>query len=247
MERIYGINAVTVRLAGGKTGVHRLRLREGAASGRLEVLVARAKELGLPVTRMPSAELDAMTDIAHQGVALDVDPPGVHGEGLLDDLLAAPAGDLLFLILDGVTDPRNLGACLRSAASMGVHAVIVPKDNSAGLTPAAIKTASGGASIVPLVEVTNLARCLEKLQKANVWVVGTLLEAATTLAEVPLTGHIALVMGAEEKGLRRNTARHCDFLARIPMANAMLGFNVSVAAGICLYEARRQRDAKGPD
>lgn len=220
-------------------------LREGKRSSRLQRLERQAAESGLPIDRMTAAKFDALTDVAHQGVALIVDPPGARNEDALDGMLLVPDHDLLFLVLDGVTDTRNLGSCLRSAASMGVDAVIVPKDNSASLTPAAIKTASGGASIVPLVEVTNLARSLERLQKANVWIVGTLLETEKTLAETPLTGHIAIVMGSEERGLRQKTVRCCDFLARIPMANDALGFNVAVATGICLYEARRQRTDTG--
>ena len=244
-EYVFGINAVAARMAAGATGIHRLLLREGKRSTRLQQLEQQARDMGLPMERMAPAKFDALTDVSHQGVALVVDPPSVRNEDALDDLLVAPDHDLLFLVLDGVTDTRNLGSCLRSAASMGVDAVIVPKDNSASLSPAAIKTASGGASIVPLVEVTNLARSLERLQKANVWVVGTLLETEKTLAETPLTGHVAIVMGSEERGLRQKTVRCCDFLARIPMTNDSLGFNVAVATGICLYEARRQRGETG--
>lgn len=244
-EYVFGINAVAARMAAGAAGIHRLLLREGKRSPRVQELERQAGAIGLPVDRMAPPRFDALTDISHQGVALIVDPPTVRNEDVLDQMLRAPDHDLLFLVLDGVTDTRNLGSCLRSAASMGVDAVIVPKDNSASLSPAAIKTASGGASIVPLVEVTNLARSLERLQKANVWVVGTLLETEKTLAETPLTGHVAIVMGSEERGLRQKTVRCCDFLARIPMANESLGFNVAVATGICLYEACRQRSDTG--
>lgn len=243
METIVGINAVGERLAAGGAGVHRLLLREGKLSERLAAVETLARQQGVPVSRVAAGALDTLSDLAHQGVALEVDPPRPLAESHLDALVATPDHDLLILALDGVTDPRNLGACLRSAATLGVDVVIVPKDNSASLNAAAIKTAVGGASIVPLVEVTNLARTLERLQKSGVWVVGTLLETEKTLEDTPLTGHLALVMGSEGRGLRQNTIKRCDFLARIPMANDALGFNVAVATGICLYEAHRQRSA----
>jgi 23S rRNA (guanosine2251-2'-O)-methyltransferase len=165
------------------------------------------------------------------------------GEKQLDEVLEADNGPLLLLILDGVTDPRNFGACLRSAATLGAHAVIVPRDNSAPLNAAAAKTASGGASVVPVIAVVNLARCMEQLKARGIWIVGTLLDAPQALGQVDLTGDIALVMGSEERGMRDRTKKACDYLASIPMPYAALGFNVSVATGICLYEAVRQRAA----
>lgn len=243
-EALAGINSVTARLAQGNPGLQRLLVRRGSLSARLQAVCELAGERGCPVVKVDEAELDRASSVVHQGVILFVDAPVPRDERLLDELLAAGKGAenaRLFLILDGVTDPRNLGACLRSAATQGVDAVIVPRDNSASLTQAAIKTASGGASIVPLVTVVNLARCLEKLKRENVWIVGTALEAEQPLDTIDLCGDIAVVLGSEDKGIRRNTARHCDYLARIPMNNDALGFNVSVAAGICLYEVQRQR------
>ena len=149
---------------------------------------------------------------------------------------------LALLLLDGVTDPRNLGACVRSAAALGVDAVVIPKRRSAGLNPAALKAASGGMARVPLVQVTNLKRTVRQLQQANVWVVGLDGEADAVLNEVDMTGRIALIMGSEGEGMRRLTESACDYLARIPTGGSSL--NVSVAAGIALYEMARQRAVK---
>ncbi|MCB1693009.1 MAG: 23S rRNA (guanosine(2251)-2'-O)-methyltransferase RlmB [Pseudomonadales bacterium] len=240
-ETIFGINAVSVRLMAGGSGVHRLLLREGKLNARLSEIEAMAHANRIPVERIPEAELSARTAVSHQGVGLVVNPEHYLDESVLKDLLVQGSSPALLLVLDGVTDPRNFGACLRSAATLGVTAVIVPKDRSAPLGPAAIKTASGGASIVPVVRVVNISRCLATLKKQGVWVVGTLLQGAQDLDTIDLKGPTAIVMGSEESGIRRNTADQCDFLARIPMIVDDLGFNVSVATGICLYEAQRQR------
>jgi len=149
-----------------------------------------------------------------------------------------------FLMLDGVTDPHNLGACLRSADGAGVHAVIVPKDNSVGLTPIVQKVACGAAESIPLVTVTNLTRTLDKLQQQGCWVVGTDGEADQTIYELDLTGPTVIVMGAEGDGMRQLTRKQCDFLAKLPMAGGVESLNVSVATGICLFEAVRQRTVK---
>jgi len=239
-QTIFGINAVRSRLQLGHGGIEQLMVRAGALSPRLQQIVDLATEIGCEVNRVDMDQLDNMTGVTHQGVGLRLKPPKAIHEAALDRLVEENE-DLLLLMLDGVTDPRNLGACLRSAAALGAHAVVVPKNNSAPLNDAAIKTASGGASYVPLIQVINLARCMDRLQKLGVWMVGTLLDAEQSITEVDLCGKIALVMGSEEKGLRSNTVKHCDFLANIPMLNEQFGFNVSVAAGICLYEVNRQR------
>jgi 23S rRNA (guanosine2251-2'-O)-methyltransferase len=149
----------------------------------------------------------------------------------------------LLLVLDGVTDPHNLGACLRSADAAGVTAVIVPKDNAASITPVVRKVACGAAEVVPFIQVTNLARTLKQLQDARVWIVGTTGEADESLYQQDLKGPIAIVMGAEGAGMRRLTKEHCDFLVKLPMAGSVSSLNVSVATGICLFEAVRQRQA----
>lgn len=240
-QTIFGINAVSVRLSAGGDGVHKLLLRVGDLGKRLAEMERIAISRGLPIERIPESEFAKMSAVVHQGVGLVVDPMRYLDEDALMSLVESASSPLLLLVLDGITDPRNFGACLRSAATLGVDAVVVTKDRSAPLDAAAIKTASGGAAIVPVVRVVNLARCLGALKKLGIWVVGTQLEASEPLYDIDLTGNIAIVMGAEGAGLRRNTVTQCDFLARIPMIVDDLGFNISVAAGICLYEARRQR------
>ena len=241
---LFGINAVESRLRVGKQGVKSLLVREGQMSRRIETLVELAEAAAIPVERVTDRLLSEMTSISHQGVALNVVPLQMLGEKALDTILERHSNHLLLLILDGVTDPRNFGACLRSAATLGVHGVIVPKDNSAPLTAAAAKTASGGASIVPVVQVVNLARSIEQLKQRGIWIVWTLLEAEKALDQVDLTGNVAIVMGSEERGMRDRTKKSCDYLVNIPMPFASLGFNVSVATGICLYEATRQRQPR---
>lgn len=234
MTLVGGINAVEVALRSG-AGLC-LLLRDGHLNRRQAALEALAREMDCRVSR-----IDADDDRLQQGVALEVRAAGYRQAGELYQLLETPRQDWLFLVLDGITDPRNLGACLRNAASFGVDGVIVPRDRSAALNEAAIRTASGGASLVPVFQVTNLARCLDQLKDANIWTVGTVLESDVCLSDVDLGGSIALVMGAEDTGLRQKTRQRCDFLARIPMPVPDLSLNVSVATGICLYEAHKQR------
>lgn len=220
----------------------RLFIRQGRDSERLTELLELARQVGCPVERISR---EGLSDLAagqksHQGVVLFV-AAGVEPNISIEQLLREPKNRKLFLLLDGVTDPGNLGACLRSAATLGVDAVIAPKDASAPLNADAIKRSSGGADQVPYIRVVNLARCIKQLQSAGVWVVGTVLDTEQSISDIDLTGHIAIVMGSEGKGLREKTRKYCDFFATIPMANDALGFNVSVAAGICLYEVHRQR------
>jgi 23S rRNA (guanosine2251-2'-O)-methyltransferase len=182
--------------------------------------------------------------VNHQGVVATTQAPAALDEKALKTLIEDLQEPPLLLILNGVQDPHNLGACLRSADAAGVHAVIAPKDRSVGLTPTACKVASGAAETVPLVQVTNLARTLRWLQdEAGIWVVGTAGETDTLLYDADLQGPLALVMGAEGKGMRRLTREACDALVCLPMAGSVESLNVSVAAGICLFEAVRQRRA----
>lgn len=235
-ESVFGINAVTQAIRGG--GARRLIVKPGRLSSRLQQLVNDAEKLGVPVDRLDPDSVVGNT-VAHQGVVLQ--KTGGLTSVSLEDLLEARPGYRLFLILDGVTDPGNLGACLRSAVTLGVDAVIAPKDGSAPLNADAQKRAAGGAELVPYLQVTNLARSMQQLKEAGVWIVGTQLDAQQSLSSVDFNEHIALVLGAEGTGIRQKTAKNCDFLVSIPMADARLGFNVSVATGICLYEAQRQR------
>ena len=160
---------------------------------------------------------------------------------MLDELLDRLEVPPLLLVLDGVTDPHNLGACLRTADAAGVHAVIIPKDKSATLNSTVRKVACGAAEVVPLVAVTNLARALEKLRQKGLWVVGTAGDAEQTLYQQDMTGPLILVMGAEGTGMRRLTREHCDYLVHLPMQGSVSSLNVSVATGVCLFEAQRQR------
>ena len=185
--------------------------------------------------------MDQAIDGVHQGVALICNRGKTKGEDVLEQLLKDPVETPALLILDGITDPHNLGACLRNAAALSIQAVIAPKDRAVGLTPAAIKAASGAAERVPFIQVTNLARCMERLKQLGVWIVGTAVEDGQPLHKLDLTVPVALVMGSEGKGLRKLTREKCDSLAYIPIDQTQESLNVSVASGICLYEMRRQR------
>lgn len=240
-ERIHGVHAVEALLRHHPKRVKQLWLAEGRQDPRIQVLVDLAQAARIPVTQCQRRELDEWVEGVHQGVVADVSPSQVWGENMLDELLERSEGPPLLLVLDGVTDPHNLGACLRTADAAGVHAVIIPKDKSATLNATVRKVACGAAEVIPLVAVTNLARTLEKLQQRGLWVVGTAGEAEQDIYAQDLSGPIVLVMGAEGKGMRRLTREHCDFLVRLPMAGSVSSLNVSVATGVCLFEALRQR------
>lgn len=240
--QVYGLHAVEACLARHKARVRRLWIQQGRSDGRVEALVAAAAAQGVEVRRIAPDEISRLAgEGVHQGVLAEVDWPKPPTEDDLDELVAARGRDLLLLVLDGVQDPHNLGACLRTAEAVGVDAVIAPRDRAAGLTPVARKVAAGAAESLPFVQVTNLARALRGLQAAGVWLVGTAGEAATPLYRADLTGPLALVLGGEADGLRRLTRETCDVLVSIPMAGIVPSLNVSVAAGVCLFEARRQR------
>lgn len=237
-----GVNAVASALDNDPKRVEEVLVEEGNTGHRIRELVDRARALGVAVHRRPRGALDPLTPgRRHQGIAARyAAPPALDEEGLLERL--ADAGEnALVVVLDQVQDPGNLGACLRSAAAAGVTAVVVPRDRSAPLSPVARKAAAGGAEVVPLVTVTNLRRTLERLKKAGVWVAGASGDEGTPIWEADLKGPLALVLGGEEKGLRRLTAESCDLLVAIPTTGAVESLNVSVACGICLFEARRQR------
>lgn len=214
---------------------------------RMRELIALARKSAVPLSYVGREQLDEMSDGAnHQGVVARTRVPSSLDEKALEQLLAGLDVPPFLLVLDGVQDPHNLGACLRSADATGIHAVIASKDRSVGLTPTACKVASGAAETVPFIQVTNLARTLNSLQSGHgVWLVGTAGEADTSLYEADLKGPLAIVMGGEEKGMRRLTRESCDLLVKLPMAGAVESLNVSVAAGICLFEAVRQRAAAG--
>lgn len=237
---IYGIHSVEAALR--HHTVTKLWVNNTSNNKQLDNIIKASKDQGVTIQDAARAELTALANAtAHQGIVGEIKALMTGNEQTLAVLLAELAKPAFLLILDGVQDPHNLGACLRSAAAAGVDAVIAPKDRAAPLTPAARKVASGAADVVPLVSVTNLARTLKELKKRGVWTVGLAGEAATSLHATDLSGPLALIVGAEGSGLRRLTKKHCDFLAYIPMTDAVESLNVSVSAGIGLFEAVRQR------
>jgi len=242
-QLIGGMHSVRTALRHGPDSVLDIRVEARRRDRRMRELISLAKEMGVAVLQVSRDELDALLPKTnHQGVAACVRAPAAGDEKGLELLLNQLESPPLLLILDGIQDPHNLGACLRSADGAGAHAVIAPKDRSAGLTPTACKVASGAAESTPFFQVTNLARTLKSLREEhNIWLVGTAGEAEQTLYESDLKGPLGIVMGGEEKGMRRLTREACDFLVRLPMAGAVESLNVSVAAGICLFEAVRQR------
>lgn len=241
-ERVYGLHAVEAALRAGGP-VRTLRVVAGRGDRRVAALRALAESRSIPVHEASRSELDALAGGArHQGVVAEL-TPGAPVPADLDMLLVRAGASALVLVLDGVQDPHNLGACLRSADAAGVTAVVVPADRAAGLTPVVRKVACGAAEHVPFLAVTNLGRTLARLKDAGLWLVGAAGDASRSLYETDLTGPLALVLGSEERGLRRLTREACDFLVRIPMHGSVASLNVSVATGICLFEARRQRDA----
>jgi 23S rRNA (guanosine2251-2'-O)-methyltransferase len=241
-EFIFGLHAVQSLLKTAPTRVEKLFVLRGRDDQRVQKVLQLAQTQGISWEWQTRKEMDAMcAEGNHQGVIAVAKPGVLQDEGFLYQLLEQSQDPVFLLVLDGVTDPHNLGACLRSADAAGVQAVIIPKDNSAGLTETARKVACGAADSVPLVSVTNLSRCLQKLQELGVWLVGTCGEAKQTIYDLKLTGNLALVMGAEGAGMRRLTREQCDFLAHIPMQGSVSSLNVSVATGVCLFEALRQR------
>ncbi|WP_339906878.1 23S rRNA (guanosine(2251)-2'-O)-methyltransferase RlmB [Pseudomonas guineae] len=245
LEKIYGVHAVEALLRHHPKRVKQVWLAEGRNDPRVQVLLVLAADARVAVGQCERREMDSWVEGVHQGVVADVSPSQVWGEAMLDELLDRTEGAPLLLVLDGVTDPHNLGACLRTADAAGALAVIVPKDKSATLNATVRKVACGAAEVIPLVAVTNLARSLEKLQQRGLWIVGTAGEAEMDLYDHDLTGPTVLIMGAEGKGMRRLTREHCDYLVKLPMAGSVSSLNVSVATGVCLFEALRQRKAGG--
>lgn len=239
---IYGFHAVTSRVRQNPKGVTEIYFDQGRQDPRARELLKLAESQGVRVVLVDRARLDRIAGHdKHQGVVAGVDALTTYHD--VDDVLEQLTEPPLLLVLDGVQDPHNLGACLRVADAMGAHAVIVPKDRAVGLNATVRKVACGAAETVPFVMVTNLARTLRELKEQDVWVVGADGDADTELPAAKLEGPMALVLGAEGEGLRRLTKETCDQLVRIPMFGTVESLNVSVASGICLYEARRQRGA----
>ena len=241
-ETIYGIHAVKAFVSNHPERLIEVLALKGRDDQRLQPLINEIQRLGISVQFLNRQTLDKKAEgEVHQGIIARIHPLKELNENDLDHILQQQSSPLL-LVLDGITDPHNLGACLRTADAVGVSAVIVPKDKSAQLNSTARKVACGAAENVPLIRVTNLSRTLRELQQQhNIWVIGTAGEASETLYQTKLTGPLALVMGAEGEGMRRLTREHCDQLVSIPMAGTVSSLNVSVATGVCLFEIVRQR------
>lgn len=238
---VVGWHAVEAVLTRHPARVRGLWLAEGRQDPRAAGLERLAHQAGVALRRVSIRELETRTSEVHQGVLAEVTPLPPWDEDRLIEAIGAATSAPLLLALDGVQDPHNLGACLRTADACGALAVIVPKDRAAGLTASARKVAAGAAETTPLVTVTNLARCLRDLQQAGIWVVGAEATAERRADEADLRGPTLLVMGAEGSGLRHLTRQHCDLLVRLPSLGAVESLNVSVATGMLLYEACRQR------
>ncbi len=246
-ELVFGIHAVNALIKAAPERFIEIWLLKGREDERFMPIVNLARKYGISAQMVQRKVLDDKSEgEQHQGVVARVKPGKVFNENDLDDIIAqAEKNDIppFLLILDGVTDPHNLGACLRNADAAGVQAIIVPKDNAARLTATVRKVAVGAAESVPLVQVTNLARTMKALQQMGIWIIGTAGETDTCLYDTKLSGPMALVMGAEGKGMRRLTRENCDQLVKLPMAGSVSSLNVSVATGICLFEMVRQRSA----
>ena len=239
---IAGINAVAAALEHDADNVREVLVEAGAKNPRIADIETEARRKDIDVRRVTQQALDGVAGgLRHQGVAARYAAAKTWDEKDLAELVEAAHGKALVLVLDGVQDPHNLGACLRSAAAAGATAVVIPKDKAVQVTATVRKTSAGAADIVPVVRATNLARTLRELQKQGVWIHGLAGDAPATIHSLDLTGNVALVMGGEADGLRRLTREYCDHLARIPMPGDFESLNVSVATGIVLFEAVRQR------
>ncbi len=244
---LFGIHAVSAALSQGGASVAQLWRRRGRADRRLVDLIGLAEQHGIPVHECDGEVLDRLAaGGSHQGVVAELASATREvGEEALDGLIEAAGPQPLLLVLDGVQDPHNLGACLRSADGAGVCAVIAPRDRACTLTATVRKVACGAAESVPFVRVTNLARTLRHLKAQGIWLVGMAGEAQQSLYQTELTGPLALVMGGEERGMRRLTRDECDYLVHLPMHGQVESLNVSVATAVALYEAVRQRACAG--
>ena len=245
-KNLFGFHAVGVRIKTAPKSVYEVFYDVQRRDARMRAFTDRARDSGIKLVESDGLRLAKMCGShGHQGVVARVDALAqvTSLDELLENLEASGVKNPLLLVLDGVTDPHNLGACLRVADGAGAHAVIAPKDHAAGISAIVSKVASGAAETMPYFMVTNLARTLGELKERNIWVAGTSDDAEKTIYDVDLTGPVALVLGAEGEGMRQLTRKTCDQLVSIPMHGAVESLNVSVASGVCLYEALRQRRA----
>lgn len=239
---VYGLHVIPPILERSSQRILELWVDSSRHDERIQAILRLAQSLGIAVQKADRKRLDSMVgDSSHQGVVARVRSPHTGNEKELLDAITNLEHPPLLLVLDGVQDPHNLGACLRTADAAGVDAVIVPRDKACGLTATVSKVASGAAEVIPFFAVTNLARCLRELQQQGIWCIGLAGEAPTSLFDIKLSGPLAIVMGAEGKGLRRLTRETCDELAHLPMLGSVSSLNVSVSTGVALFEAVRQR------
>lgn len=239
-EYIYGWHPITTLLNLQPQKLKEIFIQNNRHDQKVQGTIALAKKNNITCSLVSKQKLDeSLPNSNHQGIAATI-TNSLYQEQDLPDLLAKPAGHSLVLILDGIQDPHNLGACLRTANAAGVTAVIAPKDNSVGLTSTVHKTACGAAAITPFIQVTNLARTMKLLKELGFWVYGTDAEAPESIYQTTFQGAVAIVLGAEETGLRRLTKENCDYLISIPMYGSIPSLNVSVATGICLFEIAHQ-------
>lgn len=239
---VAGIQAVVAALRSKPGGIRRVQIATDSCNQRIRDIELLACDLGIEVIQAQRETLDQLVGLErHQDVVAELYARAALGEAELWKMLDSVVGDPLLLVLDGVQDPHNLGACLRTAEAAGVHAVVIPRDKAAGLTPVARKSSAGASEVIAVVQVTNLARTLRAIKQRGIWLCGTSDQAGRDLYQQDLTGPLALVMGSEGKGLRRLSAETCDYLVAIPMAGVIESLNVSVATGVCLYEIQRQR------
>lgn len=239
---IAGVHAVLAALKQNPASINDVWVSAQRSDRRTAAVLETARAAGLKIHEVPRAKLDRLAPgIPHQGVVARIRTTAVRPAAELSEFLAAPPPEPLLLVLDGVQDPHNLGACLRSAAAAGVHGVVIPRDRAAPLNAAARRAASGATESVPLFQVVNLARALDEIKHAGLWLVGATQDAQTDIYHTDLCLPLAWVLGGEESGLRRLTRERCDVLARIPIVGVMESLNVSVATGICLFETLRQR------
>jgi 23S rRNA (guanosine2251-2'-O)-methyltransferase len=244
LTKIVGIHAAQAALNYSPQKITRVWLNTERSDKRLEMLLETLADLNVPLEKVDRKKLDKLADgMNHQGVVLEVSLPEELSENELKTAVEHLTETALFLVLDNVQDPHNLGACLRTADATGVHGIIITKDNAVGITPTVCKVASGAAETVPVYVVTNLARTLRWLKGEGVWIIGTAGEAQNTIYETDFKIPMALVIGAEEKGMRRLTREQCDLLVKIPMCGMVESLNLSVATGVLLYETLRQRTA----
>lgn len=240
--QLFGIHAVQAALEFSPQKIQRAWIDGQRQDARLKQVIDELAALGIVPEKIDRKKMDRMADGKnHQGIVAAVELPAMRGEDQLKNDVEALTAMPFYLVLDQVQDPHNLGACLRTADAVGVQGIIVTKDNAAGITPTVCKVASGAAETVPVYQVTNLARTLRWLKEQNIWIMGAAGEAEQTVFEMELDMPLAIVMGAEGGGMRHLTRQHCDFLVKIPMAGQVESLNVSVAAGVLMYEAFRQK------